>query len=344
MVHLDIDDSLAAHQRTQQVFTAGNYVDYTYDAIGQLQTAVGRKANDAERLHEKFGYFYDAAWNLNRRTNHALVQTFDVNNLNQLTTLGRSGTLTVAGTTTSEATEVTVNELEAERYADRTFARAGFSLSDGLNTFTAIAEDAYGRRDTNVVSGPLAGTNLYRFSSKEWHAASGLVYYLYRSYDGSLQRWINRDPVQEKGGFNLYRYVRNAPTAWVDPTGLAQWEPTEPPHRPSLPPDFPQDWTPPDGAKPTLPSIEEVSSCAKRNCEAKGGVWQENWRNIGAEGVRDCARKIYDLAWEPIPIEIVVVIAPIGLYPPVGIGVGIGLPLQYVAAMDWCSAKGCSLD
>jgi len=38
---------------------------------------------------------YDAAWNLNYRTNNALVQTFGVNNLNELTTAGRSGTLTV---------------------------------------------------------------------------------------------------------------------------------------------------------------------------------------------------------------------------------------------------------
>ena len=38
--------------------------------------------------------------------------------------------------------------------------------------------DPYG----NILSqsGPLADANLYRFSSKEFHAASGLVYYLYR--------------------------------------------------------------------------------------------------------------------------------------------------------------------
>ena len=35
---------------------------------------------------EKRGYFYDAAWNLNRRTNNATTYTFPVNSLNQLTT------------------------------------------------------------------------------------------------------------------------------------------------------------------------------------------------------------------------------------------------------------------
>jgi hypothetical protein len=91
-------------QRTQQVFTEGNFVNYTYDNIGQLKTALGAEPDgiggQIPRLHEQFGYAYDAAWNLNYRTNNQLVQSFGVNNLNELTTGGRSGTLTVAGTAT----------------------------------------------------------------------------------------------------------------------------------------------------------------------------------------------------------------------------------------------------
>jgi len=51
-------------------------------------------------LQEQFGYAYDKAWNLNYRTNNALIQTLAVNNLNQLSSASRSGTLTVAGTAT----------------------------------------------------------------------------------------------------------------------------------------------------------------------------------------------------------------------------------------------------
>jgi RHS repeat-associated protein len=60
---------------------------------------------------------------------------------------------------------------------------------------------------------------LYRFSSKEFHANSGLVYYLYRYYDPSLQRWVNRDPIQESGGPNLYSFVRNGTIDWFDAFG-----------------------------------------------------------------------------------------------------------------------------
>ena len=71
------------------------------------------------------------------------------------------------------------------------------------------------------MSGALATANLYRFSSKEVHPNSGLVYYLYRYYDANLQRWLNRDPIQEKGGINLAAFVLNAPLDLEDPLGLA---------------------------------------------------------------------------------------------------------------------------
>ena len=378
-------------QRTKQTRVVGtsstSSVDYGYDALGQLVDATGREnGGTTNRVHEQFGYAYDAAGNLNRRTNNALVQSFTVNNLNQLSNATRSGTLTVAGATTTNASSVTVNTLTADRYADNTFARAGFTLSNGTNTFTAIATDSLGRGDTNTLNsylpstlnfvydlngnlrtngtrvleyddenqltrvtepsawkaeftydgklrmriskdyawrngawvltnevhrvyngmlvlqerdqfnvpkltytrgkdlsgslegaggiggllalsemsnlspsihsyyhsdgngnvtamvdtnqnvvarylydpfgntlsatGPKAEINKYRFSSKEWHAPSGMVYYGYRWYIPELQRWGNRDPIGERGGLNLYGIVANRTINKVDALGL----------------------------------------------------------------------------------------------------------------------------
>jgi hypothetical protein len=47
-----------------------------------------------------------------------------------------------------------------------------------------------------------------------------MYYYLYRFYDPNLQRWINRDPIEERGGINLYTFVRNSPTRWFDSVGF----------------------------------------------------------------------------------------------------------------------------
>src|SRR5260221_10647549 len=69
--------------------------------------------------------------------------------------------MTVAGTTTSTATNVTVNTLSADIYGDNTFARTNVSLANGNNTFTAIAKDAYGRSDTNSSTSYLPATNSF---------------------------------------------------------------------------------------------------------------------------------------------------------------------------------------
>jgi YD repeat-containing protein len=115
------------------------------------------------RWHEQFGFAYDPAGNLNYRTNNALLETFTPNPLNELSTVIRSGTLTVAGTTTSAATNVTVNSFGALIYADSTFARTNLTVATGSNTFTAIASDSYGRADTNAVTVNLPSSLSYSY-------------------------------------------------------------------------------------------------------------------------------------------------------------------------------------
>jgi RHS repeat-associated protein len=70
-------------------------------------------------------------------------------------------------------------------------------------------------------SGPMVDFNRVRFSSKEWHAQSGLLLYEFRPYAPNLQRWITQDPLEEAGGINLYRFALNNPVHWIDADGLA---------------------------------------------------------------------------------------------------------------------------
>jgi RHS repeat-associated protein len=149
------------NQRTQQVFTAANYVDYTYDPIGQLETAKGKESGGSSRLHEQMGYTYDAAGNLRYRTNNALIQNLGVNSLNELQSYSRNTTnaLTVAGTTTSPATGVTVDSAAATLYGDATFAKDGFTPANGANTYTAVATDSYSRTSSDTINVYLPITN-----------------------------------------------------------------------------------------------------------------------------------------------------------------------------------------
>ena len=212
----------AGSQRTQQVFTAGNCMGYTYDPIAQLKTAKGREQNGSSRLHEQFGYAYDAAWNLNYRTNNALIETFTTDALNQLTNVSRNGTLTVAGVVSTGATSVTVKDntnsaTSAALYGDGTFAQSGVPLLNDGNTFTAIAQDASNRYATNTITANLPATltlvydangNLtgdgqrYLAYDDENQLISVTVSNVWRSefgYDGLMRRRIRREYTWQNG-------------------------------------------------------------------------------------------------------------------------------------------------
>jgi len=151
-----------ANQRTFQTNTLGDYRGYSYDNSGELVKAVGVEPGGVtNRLLEQFGYAYDAAGNLSYRTNHNLTQAFVVNTLNELSNVTRSGTMTVAGTTSSSATNVTVNTSNAFLYVDNTFASSNQALANGSNTFAAIGKDTYGRIDTNTSVAYLPATLSY---------------------------------------------------------------------------------------------------------------------------------------------------------------------------------------
>jgi RHS repeat-associated protein len=115
-------------------------------------------------------------------------------------------------------------------------ADGGGNITYLVNTNQGLAAsyryDPFGK--TISSSGSLAAFNVYRFSSKEIHANSGMYYYLYRFYDPNLQRWPNRDPLGEPGfetirrgfplpllaGANLYLFVYNEPGHFIDSDGL----------------------------------------------------------------------------------------------------------------------------
>ncbi len=60
----------------------------------------------------------------------------------------------------------------------------------------------------------------FQYAGYYYHAPSGLNLTLNRVYSAQVGRWINRDPIEELGGNNLYAYVLNQPTNHTDPTGL----------------------------------------------------------------------------------------------------------------------------
>ncbi len=69
-------------------------------------------------------------------------------------------------------------------------------------------------------SGDKADDNPIRFSSEYFDKETELIYYNYRYYSPELGRWLNRDPIEENGGENLYHFVFNNGINFFDFIGL----------------------------------------------------------------------------------------------------------------------------
>ncbi len=183
-----------------------------YDDIAQLTSWSAKETGGALRLNEQNGWAYDPAHNLLRRTNSALVQTFNNDAANQLATITRTGPLTVTGNTPAPATNLTVNGNPAQIYADYTFASSGgVTLNNGANSFTNIAQNVYGLKVTNTLNvnlpvtvpfaydlnGNLTNDGLRNFSydfenrlTTNWVAGQWKTEFV---YDGLGRRRITRD-------------------------------------------------------------------------------------------------------------------------------------------------------
>lgn len=72
-----------------------------------------------------------------------------------------------------------------------------------------ISQGAFAR--CLLVEGQLFERFNFRYSTKYYDPETKLYYYGHRYYSADLKRWVSRDPMEEKGGKNLYGFVKNTP-------------------------------------------------------------------------------------------------------------------------------------
>src|SRR5262249_46174685 len=105
--------------------------------------------------------------------------------------------------------------------------RVSWLLADELGTVRDLVDnsgavlnhityDSYG----NVIAqtDPAVATR-FLFAGREFDAATGLYYDRARYYEPKLGRFLREDPIRFSAGTHLYRYVRNNPVSFRDPSG-----------------------------------------------------------------------------------------------------------------------------
>ena len=94
-------------------------------------------------------------------------------------------------------------------------------IDESGSVVAAYEYDDFGRAISQ--SGPLANLFRHRFSTKYYDPEPGLYYYGRRFYSIDWRIWINRDPIEESGGWNLYGFCCNNSVGKWDRLGL-HWE------------------------------------------------------------------------------------------------------------------------
>jgi RHS repeat-associated protein len=98
--------------------------------------------------------------------------------------------------------------------------------ADGLGSVLALTDSAGAVAESytydvyGTPTAPSALGNPFLFTGREYDQETGLYHSRARAYDSRLGRFLQRDPLGEAEGPNLYPYVDNNPTTFVDPWGL----------------------------------------------------------------------------------------------------------------------------
>jgi RHS repeat-associated protein len=227
----------ASHSTTvTQVFHLPATVSYAYDLNGNLTSDgdLGYDYDDADQLVRltktnewKSEFGYDALGRRSlRREYHWSPETGDwaLANETRYVWFGMSVLQERDG-----ANQVRVTYTGRLAREDAALGATSYYFTDGNGNVSSLINasgsvQAKYRYDSfgNLLgkSGALADVNLIRFSGKEYHNRSGLYYYGFRYYAPNLQRWLNQDPIEERGGINLFMMGRNNVVGRIDPFGL----------------------------------------------------------------------------------------------------------------------------
>jgi len=216
----DAENRLTSCETTAAAVAAGvpkQRLEFAYDWIGRRIQKVVKAWNTTTSSYQVSSdtrFLYDG-WNLVAEFNVS-GSTFNVART-YVWGIDLSGSLRGAGG---------VGGLLAVNTSSATY----FPTFDGSGNVTGLVNAATGSLDAEYEYDPFgvvikavgaaANAQPFGFSTKFTDTETNLVYYGMRWYSPNVGRFITRDPINERGGSNLYAMVFNNPVSLYDYLGL----------------------------------------------------------------------------------------------------------------------------
>jgi len=189
---------------TKVTWATGKTTEFSYNALGQRSERI---ETDGSTVTHHY-YLYDGIFLVDRRTGTA------------------PNTATIDRRYFAEGEQRLTGETWENYHYCRDHLGSIREVVKWDGTLTARYDyDPYGKRQTQYQSTTYSGgcdlgfTGQISLPSLE-SGQTELVLAHYRTYDPALGRWLSVDPIGEEGGVNLYQYVGNAATGYVDREGL----------------------------------------------------------------------------------------------------------------------------
>ena len=185
-----------------------------YDYNG-LSFRVERREYESDILEKTARYVYDG--------HNVIVEADDSNTQKNEYVLGYDISLSFEGAGGIGGVLSNIDHSLSPSTTQHYFYDANGNVVDLLDSNDVLVAhyeyDPFGK--VVIKEGEYSTNNTIRFSSKIHDSQVGLVYYGYRFYNPSIGRWINRDPIEERGSVNLYSFSGNSPVNYLDYKGLA---------------------------------------------------------------------------------------------------------------------------
>jgi len=229
----DYDYDAEGNRTRKTEIATGDYVTYTWDHRNRLTDVAF--FDDTDTLLKSVHYTYDAFDRLIAKsvdddgdTTIDRGQSFVYDGTDIVLVADETGSLTDRFLTGPDIDQILAQENGS--------GDVRWLLADQQGTIRDVAEYDGGTGDTTVVNhlqydsfGRITDQTdpgeqpRFAYTGLMWDADAELQYSRARWYDPTVGRFLSEDPLSfAAGDVNLTRYVSNAPTNYVDPTGLQQ--------------------------------------------------------------------------------------------------------------------------